>query len=189
MTTLIVKNTKLKDLNILNQAKAKGMLPKLKYLEISFSSKKLSLSEFMSLFHGSCTWNELLTLDIRRAFDSSEDDRVIDYLNEIVSRGYLPSLQKLGTNRFGNKNIHWNHLEKLILYQCKDDELQNIAEAVFWEYLPALSTLCIEDFEGYDADIVHYLSHLGVSCHQRYISLHENNVYMYYSKINCLCET
>ena len=185
MTTLILTNTDLEDLNILNRAKAKNMLPILKHLDMSGISKKLSLSELMSLFHGSCTWNGLLTLDIRWVFDSSEDDRVIDYLNEIVSRGYLPSLQKLGINRFDNKNVHWNHLETLMLYQCKDDELQNIAEAAFWEYLPALSTLCIEDFEGYNADIVHYLSHLGVSCHKRCIPLDN----MYHSKINCLCET
>ena len=141
MTTLILRNTILnsKDLNILNPAKEKNMLPILKYLDISGyehrGSNKLSLSEFMSLFHGSCTWNELLTLDIRWVFDSSEDDRVIEYMNEIVSRGYLPSLQKLRINRFENKNTHWNRLEKLMLNYCEDYALRNIADAVFWEYL------------------------------------------------------
>ena len=188
MTTLILTNIELEDLNILNQAKAKGMLPILRHLDISgdpYSSKKLSLSEFMTLFHGSCTWNGLSTLDIRWTFVSSEDDLVIDYMNEIVSRGYLPSLQKLGINLFQNRNVHWNRLERLLLVECKDDALRNIADRAFWEYLPALSTLCIEDFEGYDADIVRYLSRLGVSSHKRYVPFDN----MYDTEINCVCGT
>ena len=169
------------DLTCLSQANARGMLPVLTYLDISHI--KLPASKFKCLFEGPCTWRQLLSLDIRGMFNESEDNKVIDYMNDIVSRGYLPSLQRLGIDRFDNKNVHWNRLEKLILLQCKDDELQKIADAVFWEYLPALSTLCIEDFEGYDADFVRYLSHLGVSCHKRYIPLDNE-----FSRVKCLCE-
>ena len=152
------------DLRNLAQAKVKGYLPLLKHLDISYN--KLSLSEFKCLFEGSCTWSDLLSLDIRRAFINVRGDQVTDYMNEIVSRGYLPSLQKLGINRFENRNVLWNRLEKLKLFECKDDALCNIADAVRRGLQPALRTLCIPDFEGYDAEIVRTLSQLGVSSHK-----------------------
>ena len=34
---------------------------------------------------------ELLSLDITASFKGVEEDTVIDYMNEIVSLGYLPS--------------------------------------------------------------------------------------------------
>ena len=77
----------------------------------------------------------------------------------------LPS-RNFGINRFETKNGHWNHLEKLYLAKCKDDELHNIAGAVSWEYLPVLQTLCVKEFRGHNAEIVRMLSQLGVSCHE-----------------------
>ena len=161
LTTLILNDSWLNsnDLRNLAQAKVKGYLPLLKHLTISHNS--LSLSEFKCLFHGSCTWNELLSLDIRGGWMLCED-----YLNEIVSHGYLPSLQKLGIYRFENRNVHWNGLEKLMLRECNDEALSNIADAARRGFQPALRTLCIRHFEGYDAEIVRTLSELGVSCHQ-----------------------
>ena len=166
LTTLILSNSQLNsnDLIILVQAIVKSYLPLLKHLDIS--DNDLSLSEFKYLFEGSCTWSKLFSLDIRGLFEASEDDQVMEYLNEIVGRGYLPSLQKLGINHFENRNVHWNRLEKLLLFQCEDDALCNIADAVRRGLQPALRTLCIEDFEGYDAEIVRTLSQLGVSCHK-----------------------
>ena len=166
LTTLILSNGILNsnDIRSLAQAKVKGYLPLLKHLDIS--DNELSLSKFKCLFEGSCTWSDLLSLDIRGMIKVDEDYQVMEYMNEIVSRGYLPSLQKLGINGFENRNVHWNRLEKLLLLQCKDDSLSNIADAVRRGLQPALSTLCIEDFEGYDAEIVRTLSQLDVSCHQ-----------------------
>ena len=106
---------------------------------------------------------------------------------KIVSRGYLPSLQKLGIDHFENRNVHWNRLEKLMLFECNDEALRNIANAVRRGLLPALRTLYIWNFEEYDAEIVRTLSQLCVSCHRSYIPSH--NDYMYHSKISCLCET
>ena len=193
MTTLILTDTELEDLKILNQAKSNGMLLKFKHLHTSYTarSKRFSLSEFKCLFHGSCTWNGLLTLDIRDMVKSSDNDKVIDYMNEIVSRGYLPSLQKLGIDHFENRNVHWNRLEKLMLLECNDEALRNIANAVRRGLLPALRTLCIWNFEGYDAEIVRTLSQLCVSCHRSYIrsDADADNVFMCHNKINCLCET
>ena len=105
-------------------------------------------------------------------------------MNEIVSRGFLPSLQKLGINRFENRNVHWNRLEKLMLIQCEDDALRNIADAVCWGYLPVLQTLCVKNFAGYNADFVRTLSQLGVSCHQTCIPFDNQ-----FDREECVCET
>ena len=183
LTTLILSYNLLNsnDLRNLAQAKVKGYLPLLKHLDISYI--KLSLSEFKCLFEGSCTWSDLLSLDIRRAFINVRGDQVTDYMNEIVSRGYLPSLQKLGINRFENRNVLWNRLEKLKLFECKDDALRNIADAVRRGLQPALRTLCIPDFEGYDAEIVRTLSQLGVSCHKTCFIEDD-----FHHRCKCLCE-
>ena len=53
-----------------------------------------------------------------------------------------------------------------MLLQCGDNVLHNITDAVSMWDLPALKSLCIQKFEGYDVDIVQTLSQLGVSCHK-----------------------
>ena len=145
LRTLILSDFWLSSQNLssLAQAKARGKLPLLKHLDIS--KNKLSLSDFVCLFNESCTWNELVSLDIRNAFKNVQDDTVIDYMNELVSRGYLSSLKKLGINHFLHRNKRWC-LEKLVLLFCKSDALCNITDGVRCGYLPELRTLCIENF-------------------------------------------
>ena len=184
LKTLTLSNCALtsQDLASLRQAKVKGRFPVLKYLDISCN--ELSLPEFKCLFDGQCsTWGDLLSLDIRDSFMDCEDDQVVDYMNEIVNRGYLPSLEKLGISRFDNRNVHWNRLEKLFLDECKENELSNITDAVFWGYLPTLQTLCVKDFRGHNAEDTRMLSDLGVSCHQTYVPLDNE-----FSRVKCLCE-
>ena len=183
LKTLALSNCALtsQDLASLTQAKVKGRLPVLKDLDISCN--ELSLPEFNRLFDGHCAWPELLSLDITGSFKGVEEDKVIDYMNEIISFGYLPSLQKLGINRFDNRNAHWNCLEKLFLDECKENELSNITDSVFWGYLPTLQTLCVKDFRGHNAEDTRMLSQLGVSCHQTYVPLDNE-----FSRVKCLCE-
>ena len=169
-------------LAILAQSKVKGNLPLVKHLKIS-STCTSSLSELKCLFDGPCYWSELLSLDIRDAFKYGEDDKVIDCMNELIDRGYLSSLQKLGIDSFENRNVHWKSLEKLMLSECKDDALCNIVDTACWGYLPKLRTLCIQNFEGHDADIVRTLSQLGVSCHKTYVFQDE-----LFNHDKCLCE-
>ena len=170
------------DLASIAQANVEGSFPVLKYFDISCN--ELTLPQFKLLFSENSTWSELLSLDIRWMFKDDEDDQVVDYMNDIVSRGCLPSLQKLGISRFEAKNGYWNHLVKLYLAKCEDDELHNIAGAVSWGYLPVLQTLCVEDFEGHNAEIVSMLSQLGVSCHQTCTFLSIMN----FLCVKCLCE-
>ena len=183
LTTLILSNCGLnsEDLANLNQAKARGRLPLLNHLDIS--GNELHLTEFRCLFDGVCTWNELVSLDIRGMFGDSEIDKVIDYINEIVSHSAVPSIRKLGINRFVNNNTHWKHLETLYLAECQDDVLCNIFNAVCSGYLPALRTLCAENFDGYNADYVRTLSQLGVSCHKTCVP-YDNQ----FHREKCLCE-
>ena len=183
LTTLILFKLELNstDLGNLAQANVKGYLPLLKHLDISCN--KMTFSEFEYLFDGSCTWSELITLDIRWMFNDSEYEKVIYYMNEIVSRGYLPSIQTLGIDCFQIKNVHWNHLGRLLLNECENDALSNIADAVCWGYLPVFRTLCVCDFEGHDAEIVRTLSQLSVSCHQTYFF--QDN---FLSRYKCFCE-
>ena len=179
LTALAVNNCALESEHLasLAQAKVNGGLPALRNLDIS--QNQSSLPEFKCLFTESCTWSELLSLDIRQTFKYDEHDQAIDYLNEIVSRGYLSSLQKLGIRRFENKNVPWKNLEKIFLIDCTDDTLRNIAVAKK-RYLPALQTLCIRDFEGHDADLVRQLD---VSCHRTCIPRGNR-----FSSAKCHCE-
>ena len=144
LNALNLSNCKLtsQDLAILPQAKVKGGLPVLKYLDISHNM--LTLDAFRYLFYGPCTWNELITLDIRDKFLNREDDsRLVIYLNEIVRYGYLSSLQKLGINHFENRGVRFDRLEKLFLVYCKDYSLRNISNAVCWGYRPVLQTCAL----------------------------------------------
>ena len=138
MTTLILRRCELNsnDLSSLAQAKVKGYVPLLKHLDITWN--KLSILELKCLFDGPCYWSELLTLGISQAFNYDEDDQLIDYMNEIVSRGYLSSLTKLEINHFGRSNVLWKSLEKLVLFKCEKYALRNIADAVRSGFLPEL---------------------------------------------------
>ena len=87
----------------------------MKNLDISgnqYWSNQLSLAEFKCLFDGSCTWNELLSFDFRGIITDDQDGQPNEYINEIVGRGYLSSLQKLVFTCFVSKNVPWNCLEK-----------------------------------------------------------------------------
>ena len=184
LTTLILDSClNSNDFTSLAQAKLKGYLPLLKHLDVH---SIFNNSDYLKrLFDGPCTWNGLISLDIRsRLKDEDNDKKIINYINDIVSRGFLPSLQKLGIDRFENRNVHWNCLEKLVLINCEDDALRNIADAVCWGYLPVLHTLCVNIFLGYNADFVRTLSQLGVSCHQTCVPFPRK-----FDRGKCVCET
>ena len=163
LRTLVLSNSGLisQDLTNLAHAKMNEEFPVLKHLDLSCNN--LTKYEIMCLFDGPCFWNELISLDLRTEITRFE---VMNSLNNIVRRGYLSSLQEFGINHSESKNVFWKGLEKLFLIQCKDDALVNIADAIRSGFLPALRTLCIQRFEGYDAEIVRTLSQLGVTCHQ-----------------------
>ena len=183
LTTLILFDIKMSsyDISSLAQAKVKGYLPLLKHLDIH---NAFEFNDLKCLFDGPCTWNGLLSLDIRKRLKHKDDDNIINYMNEIVSQGFLPSLQKLGINCFENRDTKWNCLEKIVLINCKDDALRNIADAVCWGYLPVFHTLCVKNFAGYNADFVRTLCQLGVSCHRTNVSFPTQ-----FDRKECFCET
>ena len=158
------------DLQSLADAYANSRLPNLKHLDLSENG--IVLSDFMHLFDHLCTWNHLLSLNIMNGTHdnevgySNEVDRILLYLNSVVTQGGLRSLQKLSINSYETTNILWPKLEKLCLLYCEKDSLGHISNAVDSFLLPTLRTVCIVRYQYYNANITRKLSQSGVSCHQ-----------------------
>ena len=156
------------DLSSLAKAYSDGALFVLKHLDIS--DNVMTLPEFMCLFDASCTWNQLLSLDIKRMTKLSdgfdEDRKWTDCMNTIVKQGKLSSLQHLGINWYHTEDTVWPKLENLCLLYCNEDLLSNITTAVRSRFLPALHTVCVVHYDGYDARVTSTLTEMGLSCHE-----------------------
>ena len=157
------------DMRSLAKANLEGRLPIIKHLDIS--RNEMSLSELRSLFDGSCGWNQLLSLDIKRTTNrtnrrglTKEEYNISDYLNTVVQQGKLLSLQHLGINSYRNADTVWSKLERICMKFCDEETLRNIT-SVRSAFLPALHTLCIVHYDGYDARVTSTLSEMGVNCH------------------------
>ena len=156
------------DISRLAKANLEGRLPTIKRLDISWN--EMSLSTIRFLFDSSCGWNQLLSLDIKSdrakySFVSEEDRKVSDYLNTVVQQGKLSSLQHLGINSYQNTDIVWPKLERICMNSCDEETLRNIT-SVRSAFLPALHTICIVHYDGYDARVTSTLAEMGVNCHE-----------------------
>ena len=149
LNTLVLNNCSLGSSSVahLAQASKQGRLPQLKHLDLY--NRNLSCSELAGLFYGSCSWNELITLVIRNNCYLGSDFR-IDFMKMAQIKGSLGSLQELGIDRYTPGNVVWSCLKALYLSSCTKDELRNISDAIDQGCFPALRTLCVENFEGYD---------------------------------------
>ena len=149
------------DLITLTKVNLEDRLPNLRHLDLSLNV----LSEFGTLFGDSCTWNQLLSLNIMNSFGSSEADNVLDDLNTVVGRGGLSSLQRLGIDYYKNTDTIWPKLEKIHGLHCFESVLSNIIK-IRSHFLKELHTLCILHHHKNDARLTRKLSAMGVSCHQ-----------------------
>ena len=144
------------------------MLPNLKHLDLS--QNEIVLSECRLLFDDSCTWNQLLTLNIMFCSPFSETsnfvwfNQVLNDLNTVVGRSGLSSLERLGIDYYKNTDTIWPKLEKIHVFHCDALGLSNIIK-IHSNYLPELRTLCIVDHHELDARLTRTLSEMGVSCH------------------------
>ena len=90
---------------------------------------------------------------------------ISDYLNTVVQQGNLSSLQHLGINSYRNADTVWSKLERICMKFCDEETLRNIT-SVRSAFLPALHTICIVDYDKYDARVTSTLSEMGVNCHE-----------------------
>ena len=151
------------DLITLRHANLEHRLPSLKHLDLSLNN--LVLSEFGNLFGYSCTWNQLLSLNIEASFGLGVVDNVVDHLNVIVRQGGLSSLQCLCIDYYKNTDTIWPKLEKIHIAHCDETVMSNIINTRS-DFLPELHTLCMEKRLTNDASLIRKLSEIGVLCHQ-----------------------
>ena len=174
--TLILSDCGLnsEDLCSLAQAGKEGRLPELKYLGLPGS--KMTCSGLMRLFYASYGWDQLLSLDIRDTLWFSSD---IKYVTEKVKTcNLLSSLQKLAIDSYPDVNPCWHHLSALYFPRWRTESLQNISDAI-----PALQSICIEDYSEYDADIVRLFSEKNIYCHQTCAPCYD-----LFTTVKCHCE-
>ena len=78
----------------------------------------------------------------------------------------IKSLQVLGVDSYPDLNTSWPCLEILYLPSCSMTSLRNISHAIDQRFLPTLRKICVGEFEGYDAALVHSLSVKNIDCHK-----------------------
>ena len=161
--TLQSCNLNSRDLITLRRANLERKLPNLKHLDLS--GNEVDLSKFRHLFGDSCTWNQLLSLNIMNSFGFNKADNAINHLNTVVGQGGLSSLLRLGIDYYKNTNTIWPKLEKIHILQCNKTVLRKIIK-IRSDCLPELHTLCIVRPDVYNARLTRKLSEMGVSCHK-----------------------
>ena len=166
--TLVLSGCKLNsdDLKNLAQANSKSKLPQLTCLDLS--NNKVTGSDLMHLFDNSCTWNQLLSLDIRRNLLNSSD--ATKFMTKVKADNLLGSLQEFMIDSYQDVKIYMPKLETLGLSQCTSESLQNVINNIDRGFLPALRTICFEEFEPYDATVVGSLFERNIYCHKAFAS-------------------
>ena len=168
------------DLTDLAQASKEGRLPQLKHLDLC--GFKLTPTAFLGLFHDYCSWNELLTLDIRNNY-YLDSDFLFNFMTMVQTNGLLGSLQELGIDSYSSVDTVWSCLEALYLSSCTEDELHNISDAVDQGYFPALRTICVKNFKGYDTVLVHAFNKRNIYCHKA-----KAPFYNPFTRFRCYCQ-
>ena len=175
LRTLILHDCALKtrDLSSLAQASVSGRLQKLRHLNISNNRPRTN-----SLFHHSCKWNQLLSLNIMRTGFSP------DMLSRKFQSGCLSSLQELRISGYPLEPVAviYPHLQILGIdrtYQVEIDLLlSNIEDAVVKGKFPSLHSVCMNPENSPPHSSYHRLSTRNVTCH-KYTNLVESK---------CVCQ-
>ena len=99
LTTLVLNDCELtsQDLSNLAQAAEEGRLPELKHLDLSYN--RMTGDALMSLFDTSCSWNQLLSLDIGNNL-LGRSDITCAFMKKVETNGLLGSLHKLGIDDY-----------------------------------------------------------------------------------------
>ena len=169
LKTLILCDCELNSQDLCSLAESIGnhKLPDLKHLDIS--ANDIDTNEAMTaLFGFSCTWNQLISLNIMNTGFSHNE------LHKKVESGCLSSLQELRISEYPLQpvEVNWPHLQTLGIKNPNDSMLSNIADAKEKENFPSLNSVCLE-FSWYEAGpYLHTykafcrLTETNVSCHR-----------------------
>ena len=169
--TLILSKCKLSsdDLKNLAQACMKSRLQKLRHLDLS--GNYMNGSELIHLFDSSCNWNQLLSLNIRQ-YRYSQD--VKQFFTKVKTDDLLTSLQEFMIDSYEDVKTYRPNLKTLGLFQCSSHSLQNVIDDIDRGFLPALRTICFQEFEPYDSTVVGSLSDRNIDCHKAFATLATN---------------
>ena len=148
----------------LPEAQRGNRMPALKHLDVS--DNELLHSDLACLFEGSCTWAQLLSLDV-----SGNAFHIILALDSPVVLGLLPVLEDVTASRYILHKIttQWQHLKTLRVLRFYEPSLRAVADARSNGKLPALLNVCIK-YSDHRTDLhrmrgVSTLTEMGVSCH------------------------
>ena len=175
LQSLVLSNCKLysNDLRKLAEAYKSNNLPRLKHVDLS--KNVMTVSEFAHLFDNSCTWNQLLSLDIRGTLLSSHC--VAEFWTKVKIDDLLTSLQEFMLDSYPDVKTYRTNLKTLGLSQCTSESLQNVIDNIDQGNLPVLRTICFQEFEPYDATVVNSLSERNIDCHKIFASFATTKCY------------
>ena len=160
--TLVLKDCRLNpgDMRSLVEAQRGNRMPALKHLDVS--DNELLHSDLACLFEGSCTWAQLLSLDV-----SGNAFHILLALDSPVVLGLLPVLEDVTASRYILHKIttQWQHLKTLRVLRFYEPSLEAVADARSNGKLPALLNVCIHTTELRSIRGVSRLAEMGVSCH------------------------
>ena len=182
LKTLVLSNCSLDSSNLadLAQASTEGRLPHLKQLYLH--KIDLTGSKLFRLFHGMSSWNKLITLDIRNNWGISTDN-LTHFMTMVQTNGCLGSLQELGIDSYPSVDTVWPCLKSLYLSSCTTNELRNILDGVKRGCFPAFRAICVDNFERYDAVLLHDLLKRNIHCHKA-----EAPFYNPFTRVSCYCQ-
>ena len=170
LNSLILRSCGLnsKNLHSLAQASKHGRLPVLRHLDISRNDQyHLNLNV---LFEDSCTWDQLISLNILGILGRSQLSKQI---KKMKNREMLCSLRELflsGSSHYKNWYLskRWPLLETLHLYDWNYQFLADIIKAVDGDLLPSLLTVRFYskriDVDFFSKDGIRKLEHAKIYC-------------------------
>ena len=166
-------------LSCVAQACMEGRLPELKVLDIN--RNKITGSEVMHLFAHSCTWSQLLGLDISKNLLDKTDGTY--FMVRVKTDGLLCHLQQLGIDIYTNVGTLWPSLRFLYLPWCATETLGLIKNDICADLFPALRTICVGQFEMYDGFVISNMSERKIHCHKTFVPFEDP-----FSSVKCYCQ-
>ena len=170
------------DLCNLAQASVEGKLPHLKHLDIS---QNWAIC-FDDMFQASCTWHQLIKLNIAEIGCKSSDQ-----MTEKMRSGSLHLLHEISVSDDQILSYKWQKLQRICLFN--KDLLDKVANAIDEDRFPALCSVCFQSLHSTYIDplktdlnrdpAVHKLVEKNISVHTAFLPYHD-----LFTSVKCLCQ-